>query len=265
MMINQPKEEPLVSVIMPAYNAEAFIREAISSVLKQSESDWELLVIDDGSQDNTRAIVSDFAQRDARINLIVNESNMGVAKTRNRGLDIFRGKYVALLDSDDYWEPQMLEKMIARAEETGADIVYCSYAIVDEQGNKACNDFIVPPETRFEDSIVRNVISCSTALLTADLAKNNRFPTNMYHEDTAMWFQILRDGGTARGVPEVLAAYRQRSDSRSAGKLTSALRRWDIYRKHLGMPFGQSVGAMLRYAYFGVIKYRRIAVTEGDS
>ena len=150
MYIDTQGTTPLVSVIMPAYNAEPFIEEAISSVLSQTTSDWELIVIDDGSSDCTQKIISKFTSEDARVHLIINEENMGVAKTRNRGLDLFQGKYVALLDSDDYWAPQMLEKMIARAEETGADIIYCSYALVDEQGKKVCNDFIVPPATTFE-------------------------------------------------------------------------------------------------------------------
>lgn len=252
------QEMPLVSVIMPAYNAARFIEEAIQSVQAQTITNWELLVIDDGSTDDTGKLVKEIADQDSRVKLLVNECNMGVAKSRNRGLDIFRGQYVALLDSDDYWQPQMLKKMLARAEETKADIVYCSYELVDEQGVKVCNDFIVPEKTSFRESIVRSVITCSTVLLTAELAKNNRFPTNMYHEDIALWFQILRDGGTACGVPEVLAAYRQRKDSRSSDKLVSAFRRWPIYRKHLKMSIGESVVAMARYGYYGLKKFKKI-------
>lgn len=250
--------KPLVSIVMPAYNAEPYISEAISSVLAQSVSDFELIVIDDCSTDTTQEIIADFVKRDHRVILVVNEQNMGVARTRNRGLELCQGRFVALLDSDDYWQPFFLEKMTARAEETEADIIYCSYALVDEEGKSICNDFIVPAETTFEASIIRSVITCSTVLITGELAKNNRFPTNMYHEDIALWFQILRDGGAARGVPEVLAAYRQRKNSRSADKLISACRRWPIYRKHLHMPFFKSVGTMIRYAYFGMIKFRRV-------
>ena len=249
---------PLVSVIMPAYNAAPFIEEAIASVIAQTVADWELIVIDDCSTDDTVQIVSAFARQDPRIQLLTNAVNMGVAKTRNRGLDLCRGQYVALLDSDDCWKPRFLEKMLARAEQTGADIIYCSYELVDEQDEKVCNDFIVPPETTFEESIVRSVITCSTVLLTAQLVKNHRFPTDMYHEDIALWFQILRDGGKACGVTDVLAAYRQREGSRSAGKLKSACRRWTIYRKHLGMPLGKSIRVMIQYAYYGLIKFKRI-------
>ena len=258
MQVDNNAKKPLVSVIMPAYNAALFIEEAINSVISQTITDWELLVIDDCSTDATGDIVNTIAARDSRVKLLVNENNMGAAGSRNRGLDIFRGQYVALLDSDDYWYPQMLEKMLARAEETRADIIYCSYELVDEQGKKVCNDFLVPEKTSFRESIVRSVITCSSVLLTGELAKNNRFPMNMYHEDIAMWFQILRDGGTARGVPEVLAAYRQRSDSKTANKLKSAGRRWIIYRKHLKMPILDSAITMVRYGYYGLKKFKRI-------
>ena len=264
MHVDTQGAAPLVSVIMPAYNAESFIAEAIASVLSQSVGDLELIVINDCSADGTQKIVEGLAKEDARIKPVVNEENMGVARSRNRGLELCRGKYIALLDSDDYWKPQLLEKMIARAEETKADIIYCSYEMVDEQDRKICSDFLVPPETSFEACIVRSVITCSTVLLTAQRMKNTRFPTNIYHEDTALWFQLLRDGYVARGVPEVLAAYRQRAHSRSSHKLISAIRRWPIYRKHLKMPFMQSAGAMIRYAYYGLMKYKRVQKPGGE-
>ncbi len=253
---------PLVSVIMPAYNAEQFVREAINSVISQTLTDWELLVIDDCSTDDTQRIVSEFAEKDSRIQLLVNEVNMGVAKTRNRGLALCRGQYVALLDSDDYYKPDMLQKMVDCAKRTKADIVYCSYELVDEQGKKVCNDFIVPEQTDFEHSLVRSVITCSSVLMTCELAKNNRFPTGLYHEDIALWFQLLRDGVKACGVTEILAAYRQRSSSKSANKVKSAIRRWNVYRKHLKLPIYKSLGYIVGYAYYGIIKYERVAVSR---
>jgi len=168
------------------------------------------------------------------------------------------GDYVALLDSDDYWQSQMLEKMLACAQETKADIIYCSYEIVDENGKKLCNDFIVPEQTDFKKSMIRSVITCSTVLLTKKIARNHRFPADIYHEDIALWFELLRDGVQARGVPEILAAYRQRSDSKTANKLKSACRRWVIYRKHLKLPLWQCVSLMIQYGYYGVKKFKRI-------
>ena len=254
------KEErrPLVSVVMPACNAERFVEEAIESVLAQTVADLELIVVDDGSEDRTRQIAARIAARDSRVRLVVNEENIGVAKSRNRGLDLSRGSYTALLDSDDYWHSDMLEKMIARAETTGADVIYCSYAMVDENGKKICNDFIVPEEADYDYSLVRSVITCSTVLMTRKIVEAYRFPTNVYHEDIAMWFTILKEGGTACGVTEILAAYRQRSGSRSSEKLKSAWRRWEIYHKHLGIGTVQSAILMIKYGVYGLVKYKRI-------
>ncbi len=251
-------KNPLVTVIMPAYNAAGFIRQAIESVLNQTVSDLELLVIDDGSEDETRQIVEELCSRDCRVHLLINEKNCGAGGTRNRGMDLSKSPYTALLDSDDYWQPQLLEKLICRIEQTGADLAYCSYALVDEAGQKVCNDFIVPEETDFEHSAVRNVISCSSVVFARSVVDQYRFPLNVYHEDIALWFQMLREGIVARGVPEVLAAYRQRADSKTAGKLKSAMRRWSVYRKHLGLSVWKSAGFMVRYARYGLQKYKRI-------
>lgn len=257
MDINE-RNEPLVSVVMPACNAERFVQEAIESVLAQSVSDLELIVVDDGSVDQTKQIVQEIAERDARVRLVENETNLGVAKSRNRGMDLCRGVYTAFLDSDDYWNRYFLEKMIARAEETKADIVYCSYCLVDEAGQKVCNDFLVPEAADYAYSLYRSVITCSTALLARKITKNYRFPDNVYHEDIALWFRILKEGGIACGVTEVLAAYRQRSGSRSSGKLKSAWRRWEIYRRYLGISRVESAVLMVKYGIYGLIKYRKV-------
>lgn len=251
-------KNPLVTVIMPAYNAAGFIRQAIESVLCQTVSDLELLVIDDGSKDETRQIVEQLCNRDCRVHLLINEKNCGAGGTRNRGMDLSKSPYTALLDSDDYWKPQMLEKLIKCLEQTGADLAYCSYELVDEEGKKVCNDFIVPEETDFERSAVRNVISCSSVVFARSVVDRYRFPRDVYHEDIALWFQMLREGMVARGVTEVLATYRQRADSKTAGKLKSAMHRWSVYRKHLGLSVWKSAGFMVRYARYGLQKYKRI-------
>ena len=258
MSINAKEKAPLVSVIMPAYNAAPFIEEAIKSVIDQTMVDWELFVIDDCSTDDTLKIAQGLAEDDERIQVLRNDNNMGVARTRNRGIDLARGEYVALLDSDDYWYSAFLDKMVDCAKGTNADIVYSSYELVDVQNNKLCNDFIVPEKTNFEESIVKSVITCSTVLLKADMLKDNCFPTDVYHEDIALWFKLLRDGKIARGVTEVLAAYRQVDNSRSNNKLQSALKRWIIYRRYLKLPLIKCIVTVIKYGYYGLKKYKKI-------
>lgn len=248
---------PLVSVVMPAYNAERFIEEAILSVIHQTLTDWELIVVDDCSQDATPAIVERRAAQDSRIVLVRLEKNLGVAAARNQGFARCRGSYIALLDSDDVWHPQKLACQVALARDTKAEILYCSYRIIDENGRKICGDFIVPVTTNFEDFLTRAVISCSTALLSRSIVDTYRFSTEYFHEDLAFWLQLLHDEHTARGTTEVLAGYRISKGTRTANKAHSAACRWWIYRRLLGYSVPKSTALLTRYAVLGVRKYRR--------
>ncbi len=248
---------PMVSVVMPAYNAERFVGEAIVSVLSQAYGDWELIVVDDSSADATCEVASEAIAGEPRARLVSNRENLGVARTRNRGISLANGRYVALLDADDYWLPGKLATQVELAERTHADMVYCSYSIVGEDGIPVCADFLVPKRTTFDSMLSQSVISCSTALLRASSLPEGPFPTGVQHEDLALWLAMLRDGCTAYGTAEVLACYRQVSGSRASNKLGSALGRWRVLRDYLGLPWSQSVRAIGKYAAFGAHKYRR--------
>ena len=252
-----------VCVVMPAYNADKFIAEAIRSVMAQTHENWRLLVIDDGSADDTIEVVEALCREDSRITLLRNPQNMGVAKTRNKGLQLCAGQYVALLDSDDVWHPEKLEKQLSLAEQTGADVVYCSYGMINQHGQKLCKDFIVPEETDFDHSLIQSVISCSTALLSPKITEKYRFDDQYYHEDLALWLQILHDGGVAKGVTEVLAQYRVMEGSRASNKLRSAAHRWQVYRKQLGFSLWKSTGLLVQYGLLGLRKYKKQGTTKG--
>lgn len=246
--------EPVVSVIMPNYNGARFVKEAIESVLKQTFSDFELVVIDDCSKDESPEIIRGIAHRDSRIRLIESEQNRGVAETRNEGIRQARGKYIALLDNDDIWTPDKLERQMALAEK-GADIVYCSYAFMDEQGTEIKKPFVVPEKTDFQAMLAVSVISCSTALIKAPLLKEHLFQPEYYHEDYVLWMELLKIPCVARGDKKVLAYYRQVSGSRSNKKWNAAKERWNTYRKALGMGVITSAWAFARYAVCAVLKY----------
>ena len=249
--------DKLVSVIMPAYNAEKYIKQAIESVVAQTYTNWELIVINDCSTDDTLQIASQCAQADSRIKVLNNEQNIGVAKTRNRGLDLAKGEWVALLDSDDVWSADKIEKQLALAQKTSADILYCSYGMIDENGEKSCDDFIVPDTTDFEKSLAVSVISCSTVMLSSDIASTHRFVTDFYHEDLVYWLEILKKGYKAAGVTEVIAQYRVTKGSRAGNKFKSACNRWLIFRKHLKLPLLKSINCIVQYAFAGIKKYSR--------
>ena len=118
------KEEALVSVIIPAYNCEKYVVEAINSVLAQTYKNWELLVLDDGSKDNTLQVIEEFSKNDSRIKTLPNGKNMGVSATRNRGIELASGEWIAFLDSDDMWHPLKLEKQLSFAEENAAEFLF---------------------------------------------------------------------------------------------------------------------------------------------
>lgn len=255
---------PVVSVVMPAYNTEKYIREAVSSIENQTLRDWELLVVDDCSTDHTYEILQKLAQEDARIKIIRNQTNCGAAMSRNIAFSQCSGKYVALLDSDDLWEPEKLEKQVICAEKTGADIIYCSYSIIDECGRKKPPDFIVPEHTDFNSMLKKSTISCSTALLKSKLVAQFQFPTHMYHEDLAYWLELLKNGANAAGVIEVLASYRITPGSRAFNKVQSAVNRWRIYTEYLGLPAVRSTCLLAQYIFLGLIKYRKKARNGTD-
>ncbi len=251
------KSAPLVSVIMPAYNAAPFIEEAISSVVNQTVTDWELLVIDDGSCDGTPEIVTKLAENDPRISLIINEENMGCAKTRNRGINIASGQYIAFLDSDDVWHPEKLERQIKKMQESGVEICYCSYGIIGVSGNKVRADYLVSETAEFKDILMENYIQCSAMLIRADIVKKFMFNTEFYHEDYILGLDMLRSGEKAVGCQEILLNWRYLENSRSFNKKKSALNRWRIYRNYLKFPFYKAAYLFAGYTLAGLRKYLR--------
>lgn len=249
---------PLVSIVMPAFNSERYIQSAVDSVIMQTLTDWELFIIDDGSSDRTYEIVQNLSEGDSRIHVLRNTENCGAAYSRNEAFSCCCGKYIALLDSDDLWYPSKLEKQVSFAEEKHADIVCCSYAMIDEAGVKRYPDFIVPSYIDFESMLRCSSISCSTALIRRETATGYRFPIDMYHEDLAYWLLLLKNGAIAIGMPEVLAAYRVTPGSRASNKLRSATNRWKIFRNYFHLPFCKSVLLLIQYTYLGFLKYQKI-------
>lgn len=249
------ENKPKISVIMPAYNAEAFVREAIDSVLNQTYDNLELIVIDDCSTDNTFNLISQIGKTDSRIAVYRNEKNQGVAETRNRGFELAQGDYVALLDSDDVWRKEKLEKQLELARQYEPCIVYCSYALMDVAGKSKNKEYIVPEKTNFAHMLEENAIGCSTVMLSKEIVGEYRFIKKYYHEDYVYWLRVLKDGYPAVGLKEVYVDYRVMENSRSGNKLRSALKRWKIYREFLELSFSQAFVSWIKYVFKGIIKY----------
>ena len=251
-------EKPRISVIMPAYNAQACIAKAIRSVQEQTVCDWELIVIDDCSKDGTAQVVEEFTREDPRVQLHRNEQNMGVARTRNRGLKLSRGEFVAFLDSDDAWRPEKLAMQLSCFQQTGADLVYTSYAIVDADGKQQCDDFLVPETVSFEELLKENVIGCSTVMLPMKVMERTAFSEDFFHEDYVLWLQLLCSGRKAVGITNVLVDYYFHLDSKAGNKQKAAQKRWKIYRDYLRFSTLKSAWYFVQYALAGLRKYKRV-------
>lgn len=251
------QSQPLVTVIMPAYNAEKYIAAAISSVLSQSYGELELLVIDDCSSDKSVEIAEGFERMDSRVKVLRNTQNMGVARTRNRGFDLARGEWIALIDSDDIWHVDKLEKQLERAKESKAKLLYTSYSLFVD-GEKHKRRYIVPANTNYHSMLKENVIGCSTVMLHKTLTERFRFQYSVYHEDYALWLEILRNGYDAAGCCEILTDWRISKTSRSFDKWSAANHRWTIYRKVEKIPLTKAACVFVAYAFHGLLKHKRV-------
>ena len=246
----------LVSVVTPAYNCEKYLRQTVESVIRQTFEQWEMIIVDDCSTDGTLALAQRLAAQEKRIRVLRNEINQGVSLTRNRGIAEARGEYIALLDGDDLWESDKLERQVALLEK-GYDLAYCSYDFWDENGCpiEKMKPFIVPVRTDYHKMLVSSVVSCSTAMVCAELLKAHPFRKDTYHEDYALWMELFALPIRAAGDEKVLMHYRQVRGSRSNAKGNSAKKRWEVYRRTLHMGLLESAWAFCRYAVCGAIKY----------
>ena len=248
------KNSILISIVMPNYNGRRFVEQAIDSVLNQTYQNFELIVVDDCSNDDSLSLIEHKAQSDNRIRVIALEHNAGVANARNVGIKEAKGEYIALLDNDDLWTEDKLERQLALAQK-GADIVYCSYDFIDEENNSIKKPFIVSQETNFNKMLASSVISCSTSFIKTELMQAHPFNSDFYHEDYVLWMELLRVCPTAYGDQKVLMHYRQVTGSRSNKKGNAAKERWNTYRKALKLNTVTSAWAFVRYAVNGVMKY----------
>lgn len=247
--------QPLITVVMPNYNGHRFVEQSIDSVLAQTYKNFELIVIDDCSKDDSLQIIRAKSESDSRIKIIELRENSGVANARNVGVKEARGEYIALIDNDDLWAIDKLERQLALAKNVGADIVYCSYDFITEDGKSVKKPFIVPEQTTFDKMLSANHVGCSTAFVKTELMRAHPFRPDFYHEDYVLWMELLRICPVAYGDPAVLMHYRIVTGSRSSKKGNAAKERWKIYRNALKLNMAISTWAFARYALNGVRKY----------
>ncbi len=245
----------LISIIMAAYNAESTIAFAVESALCQTYGNFELIIVNDCSADSTGTIAGKYALSDSRVKVINNEKNLGVSLSRKKALEQSAGEWIAILDSDDAWMPEKLEKQIKLQKETGASLVFTGAAYMDHEGKRLGWQLQVPGETKYKNLLKQNIIQNSSALVTKELyAKYYAIGDDM-HEDFAMWLGILNAGYTAFAVNEALIIYRLSPSSKSGNKLRSAVMNWKTYR-YMGLGLLQSAYYMVWYTVNGILKYK---------
>ncbi len=239
-------EKDKVSIITPMYNAEKFIAETIESVLKQTYRNWELLIMNDRSEDNSYEIARKYSYIDSRIKIINSEQNIGVVKGRNALTDMATGQYIAFLDSDDYWEKAKLEKQLSFMKKRNAYISCTEYTRVTEQG-KLINEIDIIEEINYEDLLKNNYLGCLTVIYNVEKLGKRYFKERKKNEDYVLWLEIIKETGKIYGLKEKLAYYRVLDNSRSSNKIDAAKDRWNIYRKVEELSFIKSVYYFMNY------------------
>ena len=247
----------LVSVAMAAYNAEKTIQQAVLSVLGQTYQNLELLVVDDGSSDNTEAVVKELAVKDNRIKLMHSASNHGVSYARKYALKKARGSWVAILDSDDVWRPDKLEKQIRFQKEKEAELLFTGSAFMDGNGKQIGFELHVPEEISYRQLLKQNLVSNSSVLVKKSLYEKYYVENDSLHEDFAVWLAIMKTGINAYGIDEPLIIYRITESSKSGNKLHAAKMNWNTYQ-YIGLNILQSCYYMVWYAMNGLLKYKNL-------
>lgn len=247
----------LISIIMAAYNTEKTIEQAINSVLSQTYTNFELLVVNDCSTDRTAELVKSIAAKDSRVRLISNVKNSGVSYTRKHGLEEAKGSWIAILDSDDAWAPKKLEKQIDLQRRTNADLLFTGSAFMDSDGQPIDWYLHAPAEVTYRQLLKQNVLSNSSALVRKELYAKHYAIGDGMHEDFAIWLSILKKGTKAYGVDEPLLIYRIAKSSKSGNKVKAARMNWNTYR-YVGLNLMEAIYYECWYIFNGIRKYRNL-------
>ena len=228
-------EQALVSVIMPTFNAGKYLSASIESVLAQTYHNFELLITDDASTDDTTVnILKKYSQQDSRVKVLFLDTNHGPGYARNQSIERAQGRYIAFCDSDDRWMPEKLERQIAFMQEKHSRLVFSSYIICDEN-NEEKGIFIAPDKITFYGILRDNKIGCLTAIYDSQaIGEKFYMPTLRKRQDWALFINILKRCRVAHGVKEPLAYYRIRSHSVSRNKFALIKYNTKVYRETLG-------------------------------
>ena len=216
-----------VSVIIPVYNSSKHIKECIESVINQTYKNIEIIVVDDASYDNSFEIIKNI--NDSRIKILELKQNIGVARARNKGIEIAVGDYICFLDSDDYWVLDKLEKQVEFIEKNHYIFIYSGYEFFKNNKTHIAH---VPLSINYNQALKNTTIFTSTVMFNMQyLKKEYIYMPNVESEDTATWWQVLKKEITGYGIDEPLAIYRVGEKSLSSNKIKALKRTWNLYKR----------------------------------
>src|SRR5690554_4163648 len=244
---------PLVSIISPSYNSSSYITNTIDSVLSQTNNNWEMLIIDDCSTDNSVEVIQSFIDKDPRIKLIQLTENSGAAVARNKGIEAAKGRYIAFLDSDDAWSPDKLEKQLAFMQANDYPFTFAAYDKVNEAG-KVFGHVGVPDKVTYSDLLKSCSIGCLTAMYDTQFFGKVYMPLIRKRQDLGLWLKLLKKTKYAYGLNETLGFYKVRKDSISANKKIAALFTWRLYRDIEKLSLPKASYYFSHYAVRGLLR-----------
>jgi len=244
---------PALTVVTPSYNVSTFIIKTINSVISQENVDWELIIVDDCSTDNSVEIINSFVEQDSRIKLIQLSENSGAAVARNTAIEAAQGRYIAFLDSDDIWLSNKLEQQINYMQSNEIAFSYSAYEKIDEVG-RVIGNVGVPDKLGYTDLLKVCSVGCLTAIYDTRMLGKVYMPLIRKRQDLGLWLRILKKIPYAYATPGVLAQYRVRDDSISANKKVAAQYTWKLYREVEGLNFLRASYYFTHYAVNGVLR-----------
>ncbi len=245
----------LVSVIMPFYNDEETLLDAIRGVSNQEYTNWELILINDGSTDKSLNLAINEASRDDRLKIITLDGNSGPAIARNAGISLANGRYIAFCDADDIWLHNKLTVQIEVFRDTRCAISYSSYIKMLHDGTKTSRIVAAPNCVSVEMIIRSNYIGCSTAIYDSELVGRRFMPEIRKRQDYGLWLNIILDGHKAVGVAEPLIYYRIRNKSVSSNKILAAYYHWVVLARCTDFSLYKRIGLFVNYCFSGLRKY----------
>lgn len=249
------EKRELISIVVPVYNAAAFLEETIACVRGQTHTDWELLLVDDCSEDGSGAIADRAARADSRVRPVRQVKNQGAAAARNRGIAEACGRYLCFLDADDIWETDKLRTQLDFMKEKQAGFAFTGYEFADERGRGLGRVVQVPATISYRQALKNTTIFTSTVMIDrARIPDEDIRMPDIASEDTATWWQILRKHGTGYGLNRNLVRYRRSANTLSSNKVRAVKRIWNLYRRQERLSLARSLYCMIFWAFRAVAR-----------